>query len=94
MIFNFDTYQRNSFATLSAQGIGFFNAYQDNYDEVFFVDDIAHQTGHIIFNVMIYESNQFFRKDKKTVLEIINMPDGSLIEKRGVAEEAHPLKPF
>ena len=30
---------------------------------------------------MIYESNQFFRKDKKTVLEIINMPDGSLIEK-------------
>jgi hypothetical protein len=91
VVFNFDTYQRNSFATLSAQGIGFFNAYQDNYDEVFFVDDIAHQTGHVILNVMIYESNQFFRKDKKTVLEIINMPDGSLIEKRDLHVVFHAL---
>jgi hypothetical protein len=91
VIFNFDTYQRNSFATLSAQGIGFFNAYQDNYDEVFFVDDIAHQTGHIIFNVMIYESNRFFKKDKNTVLEIINMPDGSLIEKRDLQVIFHAL---
>lgn len=91
VIFNFDTYQRNSFATLSAQGIGFFNAYQDNYDEVFFVDDIAHQTGHIIFNVMIYESKRFFKKDKNTVLEIINMPDGSLIEKRDLHVIFHAL---
>lgn len=91
VVFNIDTYQRNSFATLSAQGIGFFNAYQDDYDEVFFVDDISHQTGHVIFNVMIYESNQFFRKDKKTVLEIINMPDGSLIEKRDLHVVFHAL---
>lgn len=91
VIFNVDTYQRNSFATLSAQGISFFNAYQDDYDEVFFVDDIAHQTGHVIFNVMIYESNRFFKKDKNTILETINMPDGSLIENRDLYIIFHAL---
>lgn len=91
VIFNVDTYQRNSFATLSAQGIGFFNAYQDDYDDVFFVDDIAHQTGHVIFNIMIYESNRFFKKDKNTILEVINMPDGSLIENRDLHVIFHAL---
>lgn len=91
IIFNVDTYQRNSFATLSAQGIGFYNAYQDDYDEVFFVDDIAHQTGHVIFNVMIYESEKFFKISKDTILETINMPDGSLIENRDLHVIFHAL---
>jgi hypothetical protein len=91
VVFNIDTYQRNSFATLSAQGIGFYNAYQEDYDEVFFVDDIAHQTGHLIFNVMIYESNLIFKKEKTTTLEIINMPDGSIIEKRDLHVIFHAL---
>jgi hypothetical protein len=91
VIFKVDTYQRNSFATLSAQGIGFYNAYQDDYDEVFFVDDIAHQTGHIIFNTMTFESEKFFKKDKKTILETINMSDGSLIENRDLHIIFHAL---
>lgn len=91
VIFNIDTYQRNSFATLSAQGIGFYNAYQDDYDEVFFVDDIAHQTGHVIFNVMIYEPKLFFKKDRNTILEVINMPDGSFIENRDLHVIFHAL---
>jgi hypothetical protein len=91
VIFNIDTYLRNSFATLSAQGIGFYNAYQDDYDEVFFLDDIAHQTGHVIFNVMIYESKLFFKTDKNTILEVINMPDGSFIENRDLHVVFHAL---
>ena len=65
-MFRTDPKNTNSFATIKAHGMAFFNVYQDEYDEVFFVDDIAHQTGHIIFNVMIYESNRFFKKDKNT----------------------------
>lgn len=91
VIFNVDTFQRNSFATLSAQGIGFYNAYQEDYDEVFFVDDIAHQTGHVIFNFLIYEAERFFKKDKTTILEIINMPDGSIVEKRDLHVIFHAL---
>lgn len=91
VIFNVDTYQRNSFATLSAQGIGFYNAYQEDYDEVFFVDDIAHQTGHVIFNVMIYEAKLFFKKDKNTILEIINLPDGTFVENRDLHVIFHAL---
>lgn len=44
VIFKVDTNKRNSFATFAANGISFFNAYQSDYDEVFFIDDIAHQT--------------------------------------------------
>ena len=91
VIFNVDTFQRNSFATLSAQGIGFYNAYQEDYDEVFFVDDIAHQTGHVIFNVMIYEAEQFFKISKGTILEVISMPDGSFIENRDLHVFFHAL---
>jgi hypothetical protein len=91
VIFNVDTYQRNSFATLSAQGIGFYNAYQDDYDEVFFVDDIAHQTGHVLFNVMIYEAEQFFKISRNTILEVITMPNGSFIENRDLHVIFHAL---
>jgi hypothetical protein len=54
VIFNIDTYLRNSFATLS-------------------VDDIAHQTGHLIFNTLIYEVDKFIAVDKNTILEIIQL---------------------
>jgi len=91
VIFNVDTYQRNSFATLSAQGIGFYNAYQDDYDEVFFVDDIAHQTGHVLFNVMIYEAEQFFKISRNTILEVVTMPDGGFIENRDLHVIFHAL---
>ena len=91
VIFNIDTYQRNSFATLSAQGIGFYNAYQEDYDEVFFVDDIVHQTGHAIFNIMIYEAENFFKISRNTILEVITMPDGSFIENRDLHVIFHAL---
>ena len=54
----------NSFATIYAHGIAFFNVYQDDYDEVFFVDDIAHQTGHIILNTLFHNRKIIFNTDE------------------------------
>lgn len=55
----------NSFATINAHGIAFFNVYQEEYDEVFFVDDIAHQTGHIILTALFYDKKAIFKIDEE-----------------------------
>ena len=91
VIFNVDTYQRNSFASKYAYGIGFFNAYQEDYDEVFFVDDIAHQTGHTIFDTLLFDPLYIFKIDCKTILETIKMPNGDLIENRDLLVISHAL---
>lgn len=54
----------NSFATLNAHGIAFLNTYQEDYDEVFFIDDIAHQTGHIITSSLAFDKKDFFLIDE------------------------------
>ena len=58
-----DNTQKNSFATLYALGCAFFNAYQENYNEVFFVDDIAHQTGHVILYNLLQSPDEVFSID-------------------------------
>ncbi|OCB77905.1 hypothetical protein [Flavobacterium crassostreae] len=58
----------NSFAHRRALGISFFNAYQINYDEVFFVDDIAHQTGHVLMHTMFFDKKKLFQIDDQTTL--------------------------
>lgn len=72
IVFNVDTNLRNSFATMNAQGISFLNAYQKSYDEVFFIDDIAHQTGHVIFNAIICDFPNFLKINPETILENSN----------------------
>ncbi|WP_454045894.1 hypothetical protein [Chryseobacterium sp. Marseille-Q8038] len=91
IIFNADTYERNSFATQKAVGIGFYNAYQEDYDEVFFVDDIAHQTGHVIFYTLLSNVENFFNVPKETVLETIELPNGTFIENRDLYVLFHAL---
>lgn len=54
----------NSFATMSVHGIAFLNVYQEDYDEVFFIDDIAHQTGHIIIYTLTFNKKDFFVIDE------------------------------
>jgi len=49
----------NSFATINAHGTAFFNA-RDDHDEIFFVDELAHQCGHIVFNAMTVARRDFF----------------------------------
>lgn len=66
----------NSFATINAHGIAFFNVYQDDYDEVFFVDDIAHQTGHIILTTLFHERKKIFKIDEnQNISKILKTKD-------------------
>jgi hypothetical protein len=52
------------------------NVYQDDYDEVFFVDDIAHQTGHIILTTLFYDRKSIFKIDEnKNIDEILKTKD-------------------
>src|SRR5690606_7668933 len=54
----------NSFTTINAHGMAFLNAYQKDYDEVFFIDDITHQTGHIIMTATLFERKKYFLIDE------------------------------
>jgi hypothetical protein len=56
----FNSNELNSFASFSFQGIAFLNANSLEYDEVFFIDDISHQSGHIYFNIETYDKESYF----------------------------------
>jgi len=71
MLFKTNPENTNSFATIKAHGMAFFNVYQDDNDEVFFVDDIAHQTGHIILTTLLFERKKYFLIDKNQNLSSI-----------------------
>ena len=64
LLFKTDPRNTNSFATINAHGIAFLNVYQQDYDEVFFVDDIAHQTGHIILTSILFQRKIYFIIDE------------------------------
>jgi len=61
-IFAFSYPRVNSFATLNAHGIVFFNA-ADRDDEVYFVDELVHQCGHVVFNAMTVKRRELFLAD-------------------------------
>jgi hypothetical protein len=69
VIFNDPLVRRNSFATMAVHGCAFFNSFQPEYDEIFFVEDIAHQGGHVIFNNEIHLKNDFFRISGETIVK-------------------------
>ncbi|MCF6351102.1 MAG: hypothetical protein L3J23_08775 [Flavobacteriaceae bacterium] len=71
VLFKTNPKNTNSFTTINAHGIAFLNVYQDDYDEVFFVDDIAHQTGHIILNTILFKNKLFFKINEYEEVEII-----------------------
>jgi sialic acid synthase SpsE len=71
LLFKTNPKNTNSFATINAHGIAFINVYQNEYDEVFFVDDIAHQTGHIILTTLFFNRNAIFKIDESQQIEEI-----------------------
>lgn len=66
VIFNDSSKKRNSFATQSVHGCIFLNSFQDDYNEVFFIEDIAHQGGHVIFNTYLSSDVNPFLMHKNT----------------------------
>jgi HEXXH motif-containing protein len=77
----------NSFATLSAHGAVFFNT-TDAIDEVFFLDDIAHQCGHVLFNALTLNKEHFLTIDPMTPLRSLN---GAPQERRSLYSAFHGL---
>ena len=71
VLFKTNPKNTNSFATINAHGIAFFNVYQEDYDEVFFVDDIAHQTGHVIMTTILFERKNYFIIDENLNISTI-----------------------
>jgi hypothetical protein len=57
-----------SFATLSAHGIVFLNSSPED-DEAFFIEDLIHQCGHLIFNALSLEPQQLLRIASNTLLK-------------------------
>ena len=77
----------NSFATLSAHGTAFLNVDTDS-ELIFFIDDLAHQCGHIIFNAVTLEKSAFIAIDPHTPLQsLTKQPD----ETRNVYSAFHGL---
>ncbi len=48
--------------TLNAHGVVYFNA-SERDDEVYFVDELVHQCGHVIFNAMTVQRRELFLVD-------------------------------
>ena len=75
LLFKTDPKNTNSFATINAHGMAFLNVFQKEYDEVFFVDDIAHQTGHIIMTTITFKRKDYFLIDENlNIKSIVNNP--------------------
>ncbi|QDW19718.1 hypothetical protein [Flavobacterium sp. KBS0721] len=76
LLFKSEPTNTNSFASIKAHGIAFLNVYQDEYDEVFFIDDIAHQTGHIILTTLFYNRKTIFKiNEEQDVEDILKLKD-------------------
>lgn len=57
----------NSFATVSAHGIAFLSASPDD-DAVFFIEDLLHQCGHVIFSAATLQRSDYFAVSPDTPL--------------------------
>jgi hypothetical protein len=72
---------RNSFAALSSYGTAFINVLGSNNSIAFFLEDIIHQCGHIMFSAIDFERKKFLRVN----------PDTPLRDETGVAPEHRTL---
>ncbi len=69
----FNSPNHNSFAGISHHGTAYFNTEDKNQTPVFFIDDISHQCGHIIFNALTLDYERYLRvKKDKALSEFID----------------------
>ena len=60
----FSSPDHNSFAGIMHHGTAYFNTENKIQTPVFFIDDIAHQCGHIIFNVITLDTPKYLKVPK------------------------------
>ncbi len=68
----------NSFATVLAHGTGFLNPTEQD-GLVFFLDNIVHQCGHVIYTTLTFEKEEMFTVD----------PDSNMMQWSGAEEDSH-----
>lgn len=78
IMFDIPSEYTNSFMSRSAYGASFFNVFQDDYDEVFLIDDVCHQTGHVIFEALAYERENFFKRNHLESIEVNQYEDRTI----------------
>ncbi len=78
----------HSFAGIMQHGTAYFNVENKTQTAVFFIDDIAHQCGHIIFNALTLETDKYLKVPKDQPLNgFVEAPN----ETRGVYGAFHGL---
>lgn len=86
-VYLFHACQPHSFASLSAHGAMFLNV-PNEADEVFFLEDMAHQGAHVAFNAMTHDKARYFRvKPHLPMSELL----GDAAETRSVYSVFHAL---
>ncbi|MDQ1087444.1 hypothetical protein [Siphonobacter sp. SORGH_AS_1065] len=84
----FNSTNKNSFASIIHHGTAYFNTEGKLQTPIFFIDDISHQCGHIIFNVLTLKSNDFLKVPKDYPL---NKFTGNSYDRRNVYGAFHGL---
>lgn len=83
----FRSEQLDSFATIRAHGAVFLNlSNQKDTTEVFFIEDLAHQCGHVMFNAMTTNRSDYLAIDPATPLSQLT---GAKDESRDVYTALH-----
>lgn len=84
-IVTFTADEGDSFATLAAHGSVFLRTPPD-CDEVFFLEDLAHQGGHLLFNAITLDRSELIKIDPNTPLASLT---GEPEEKRSLYVTLH-----
>lgn len=84
----FSSPNHNSFAGIMHHGTAYFNTENRIQTPVFFIDDIAHQCGHIIFNVITLDTPKYLKVPKDHPLKNYSTNPG---EMRGAYGAFHGL---
>jgi len=83
--------ERNSFATLSVHGCAFFNAFRESFNEIFFLEDIAHQSAHAILINFLEGRTDIFNINQDTVVDVIVDDSSGYVENRTLYVLFHAL---
>lgn len=67
-IFMFSSSNRYSMAAINHHGTAFINTCHQKQNEIFFLEDLAHQCGHIIFFVLTLQTQQYLIPPKEARL--------------------------
>ncbi|MCF0058528.1 hypothetical protein [Dyadobacter sp. CY356] len=84
----FSSPNHNSFAGIMHHGTAYFNTENKIQTPVFFIDDISHQCGHIIFNVITLDTPKYLKVPKDHPLKNYSTNPG---EMRGAYGAFHGL---